>query len=448
MVTKMQTKRKKNSRFKEFIDNLKPMRVNSKMIKPVYLILLFNIFGFFLALGSNEKGLDSKALVYFLFATILMFLANKYVIKITKGDGYILQIACMLFSIGIIMIYRLNPYEGLKQIMWFTIGILLFFGTFFILKSYNKWYKFTAFYLIGCILMFLITLVLAQDKYGARNWVSIFGIGFQPSEITKILYVFFLASYDYNTDMLDKIKLDSAHKYKKYLPIIKRYFLMIVVYLFIGMFFLQKDLGTAMIFYGLFLVYQIVNQEDIKLILLNLFIAIAGAVAAYMLFSHIRIRVSTWLDPWKNIDGIGYQITQALFAIASGGFFGTGLGLGRPDVVPVVTSDFIFAAICEEMGTFTGMGVIMLFLILIYRGMKISLYQSNKFYKIVALGISVIFAIQGLVMFGGVMKLVPLTGITIPFVSYGGTSMAMSFICLAILQFCSTDQGEEDIYAK
>ena len=203
-----------------------------------------------------------------------------------------------------------------------------------------------------------------------------------------------------------------------------------------------------MIFYGLFLVYQIVNQEDIKLILLNLLIAIAGAVAAYMLFSHIRIRVSTWLDPWKNIDGIGYQITQALFAIASGGFFGTGLGLGRPDVVPVVTSDFIFAAICEEMGTFTGMGVIMLFLILIYRGMKISLYQSNKFYKIVALGISVIFAIQGLVMFGGVMKLVPLTGITIPFVSYGGTSMAMSFICLAILQFCSTDQGEEDIYAK
>ena len=448
MVTKMQTKRKKNSRFKEFIDNLKPMRVNSKMIKPVYLILLFNIFGFFLALGSNEKGLDPKALAYFLFATILMFLANKYVTKITKGDGYILQIACMLFSIGVIVIYRLNPYEGLKQIMWFTIGILLFFGTFFILKSYKKWYKFTALYLIGCVVMFLMTLVLAEDKYGARNWISIFGVGFQPSEITKILYVFFLASYDYNTDLLDKINIKSAQKYKKYLPIIKRYFLMIVVYLFIGMFFLQKDLGTAMIFYGLFLVYQIVNQEDIRLILLNLLIAIAGAVAAYMLFSHIRIRVSTWLDPWKNIDGIGYQITQALFAIASGGFFGTGLGLGRPDVVPVVTSDFIFAAICEEMGTFTGMGVIMLFLILIYRGMKISLYQSNKFYKIVALGISVIFAIQGLVMFGGVMKLVPLTGITIPFVSYGGTSMAMSFICLAILQFCSTDQGEEDIYAK
>ena len=114
MVTKMQTKRKQNSRFKEFIDNLKPMRVNGRMIKPVYLILLFNIFGFFLALGSNEKGLDTKALAYFLFATILMFLANKYVTKITKGDGYILQIACMLFSIGIIVIYRLNPHEGLK----------------------------------------------------------------------------------------------------------------------------------------------------------------------------------------------------------------------------------------------------------------------------------------------------------------------------------------------
>lgn len=444
----MQTSTKKNNKLVEFFNNLKPMRVNSKMIKPVYLILLFNIFGFFLTLGSNEKGASEKAFVYFLFATVLMFLANKYVTKITKGDGYILQIACMLFSIGSIMIYRLNPSEGLKQVMWFTIGIAMFFGTFFILKSYNKWYKFTFAYLIGCVFMFAITLLFAKDKYGARNWIRLFGVTFQPSEITKILYVFFLASYDYNLDLLDRIKLKSFEKYKKYLPIVKKYFLMIVVYLFIGMFFIQKDLGTAMIFYGLFLVYQIVNNEDIKLIILNLVIAIVGAVVAYMLFSHIRIRVSTWLDPWKSIDGIGYQITQALFAIASGGFFGTGLGLGRPDVVPVVTSDFIFAAICEEMGTFTGMGVIMLFLILIYRGMKISLEQTNKFYKFVALGISVIFSIQGLAMFGGVMKLVPLTGITIPFVSYGGTSMIMSFVCLAILQFCSTNQGDGDIYAE
>lgn len=158
----------------------------------------------------------------------------------------------------------------------------------------------------------------------------------------------------------------------------------------------------------------------------------------------MKIRVITWLNPWGYIDGKGYQITQSLFAISEGGFFGTGLGLGHPYFIPHADTDFIFSAICEEMGLFTGIGIIMLFLILVYRGFKIALRQGNKFYRILALGISVLFGIQSFVILGGVLKVIPLTGITLPFISYGGSSILSSFIALGILQVASEDLGLED----
>ena len=158
----------------------------------------------------------------------------------------------------------------------------------------------------------------------------------------------------------------------------------------------------------------------------------------------MKIRVATWIDPWKYVDGIGYQITQSLFAIASGGFFGTGLGLGRPDFIPVAESDFIFAAICEEFGAFAGIGIIMLFLILLYRGIKIALLKDDFFERALAIGVSTMFALQALVMFGGVTKLLPLTGITIPFLSYGGSSLISSFLSLGILNSISMENTNEE----
>ena len=163
------------------------------------------------------------------------------------------------------------------------------------------------------------------------------------------------------------------------------------------------------------------------------------------MFNHVKIRFETWIDPWKYIDRQGYQITQSLFAIAEGGFFGSGLGLGYPDFIPEVHTDFIFSAICEEMGIFTGIGIIMLFLILVYRGFKIAMNQENQFFKVAALGISILFGIQSFIIFGGVLKMIPLTGITIPFVSYGGTSMLSSFIALGILQVASEELDMEEI---
>ncbi|MDY6065737.1 MAG: FtsW/RodA/SpoVE family cell cycle protein [Finegoldia sp.] len=420
--------------------------INKKKTDPTTLLLIFDIIAFALALGSNPADLTSKSVLYFIIVTAIIFLANKLIIKLADGDAYMIQIASMLFSIGIIMIYRLDPATGIKQISWFILGLMVFFLTLLVFTHFKFWQKLSGLYLVLCFFLFFITLILGSRTNGAINWISIGPFNFQPSEITKILFILFLASYDNQKHPLDKINIEKNDRLRSWLPIIKKYFLMLVVYFFIGLFFIQRDLGTAVVFYGVFLVYQIVTDEDIKLIIFNILLALLGAVAAYFLFSHIRIRVATWLNPWADVNGTGYQITQALFAIASGGFFGTGLGLGNPDMIPVVTSDFIFAAICEEMGIFTGMAVIMLFLMLIYRGMKIAMEQSQMFYKILAIGISTIFAIQGIIMFGGVLKLIPLTGITIPFVSYGGSSMISSFISLAILQYASLDHNRGDDY--
>lgn len=215
--------------------------------------------------------------------------------------------------------------------------------------------------------------------------------------------------------------------------------MMAIVYFFVMLLFLQKDLGTAVMFLGMYMSIQFVYDRDKKSILVNIALLAVGAVLAYFLFGHVRNRVAIWLDPWSDVYNAGRQIAQSLFAIAEGGFFGSGIGFGYPELIPVSYSDFIFPVICEEMGILTGIGIIMLYILLTYRGVKIALEQEYTFYRILALSVSVLFALQSFLNIGGVIKLIPMTGITLPFISYGGSSMLSSFIALGILQVTSED---------
>jgi cell division protein FtsW (lipid II flippase) len=330
------------------------------------------------------------------------------------------------------MIYRIDPVLGMKQVVWIGMGITIFFVTYFVVKKIKGWENWIKLYGALSIGLFILTLLLGTRTKGAINWISIGGFRFQPTEIIKILMIFLISSYYTNYE---------KYKEKKY----GSYYLVGIIYVFIAFLFLQKDLGTVLIFYSVFLALQFIYEEDRKLILYNVLFFVLSGIAGFFMFDHVRIRFETWINPWKYIDNKGYQITQSLFAIATGGFFGTGIGLGHPDFIPEVHTDFIFSAICEEMGIFTGIGIIMLFLILVYRGFKISIKQEDKFFRIVALGISILFGIQSFIIFGGVLKIIPLTGITIPFVSYGGSSMLSSFIALGILQVASEelDLGED-----
>ena len=337
-------------------------------------------------------------------------------------------------SLSIIMIYRLSPELGLKQVIWFVIGILSLFISYFFIKSIKIWPKWMYIYIFISFLLFLTTLIFGKTIKGATNWIVIQNkYSFQPAELIKILFIFFLASYYVNIDKFEN-----------------KLMLSIVSFGNIAFLFLQKDLGSALIFFTIYIIIVYVYERDRKFILYNIIIASTMAVVSYFIFNHVRVRVEIWINPWKYIDTGGYQITQSLFAIAAGSFLGTGIGRGYPQYIPEVHNDFIFSAYCEEMGLLTGIAIIMLYMIFIYRGIKITLEQKNKFYRIVALGITSLIGVQSFIILGGVTKMIPLTGVTLPFLSYGGSSLVASFASLGILQACSEvfEDEKEDNYGQ
>lgn len=392
---------------------------------PQNLIVLMNILALVLLFLYKDQY-DRLILISGFLLMFIIYISNFILLKTSSGDHYIFLIMGMLVSIGIIMIYRINSTIGFRQIVWFGISMIAYFLAYMIVKKGKGWQRWTKHYAAGSLILFLLTLVFGTKIKGATNWIRIGNHSFQPAEMIKLVFVFFLASYYVNKDRL-----------------LNKYVFLGIVYAHMAFLFVQRDLGTAMLFFLVFMTIFYIYEEDRKLIYYNLLGAGVTAFFSFLAVNHVRIRVETWIDPWRFIDNKGYQITQSLFAIGTGGFFGTGVGLGHPEFIPEVHTDFIFSAICEEMGIFGGIAVIMLFLILVYRGFKIALNQQNQFFRIVALGITAMLGFQAFIIMGGVMKLIPLTGVTLPFVSYGGSSLLSSFAALGILQVASEEIESE-----
>lgn len=401
-----------------------------KLRKPGNILLIFDILAIGLLMLYKNLGEDRNTAIMASALIVLLYLSNILLKRITTGDNYIFMIVSMLVSIGAVMNFSIDPPTGLRQLMWTFMGIVVFYISYLILKYVNVWHKGLNFYVLLSLGLFVATLMLGEERHGAKNWIY-FGESFsvQPSEFIKIILIFIIASFYYNKNYFKNLKHSSL-------------IMMAIVYIFIGFLFLQRDLGTAVMFLSIFIGIQFVYEDDRSLIFISVILTIIGIVAGFFLFNHVRRRFQIWLDPWSDPGG---QILQSLFAISSGGFTGSGLGLGYPRLIPVVNSDFIFAAICEEMGTLTGIGVIMLFILLVYRGFKIALEQKNIFYKILCLGTSISFGIQAFLAIGGVEKFIPMTGITLPFVSYGGSSLIASFISLALLQVGSEDLSHKHL---
>lgn len=394
-------------------------------------VFLFQVLALFLVILYDSEMITPNRLYFALLLVGVTYAANLVVRKFLRGEPYLFIIATFLLSIGTIMIFRLDTGSGFRQIVWILAGFAVYFLSYLATRFIPKLDQLTFVYFGLAVLLFLATLVIGVDINGARNWIIIGPISIQPTEISKILLVLFIASYYSRYDAFKDLQFRN-------LPAGK-FLLLGCVYLLMAMAVLQRDLGTVLVFAAIFLALQYIYEPERKTILVNLLLMAGGGGLATLLFSHIRVRISTWINPWEYIDTIGYQITQSLFAIASGGFLGTGIGLGMPQTIPLAESDFIFAAICEEMGILTGMGIIMLFLLLCYRSYKIAFGQKKFFNRATAIGLSTMFAAQSMIIFGGVLKVIPLTGITIPFVSYGGSSMLASFIALGILQYLSED---------
>lgn len=403
-----------------------------KQRKPRNLLLIFEILSILLLFTFNNNNIDRYIVILFLGLILIVYISNLVLGKVSSGDNYIFLIVSMLLSLGIITIYRLSPKLGLRQLIWVLAGILVFYLTYFIIRAMRRLEYMTGLYLGLSILFFLLTIILAPSKYGAKNWIEISeGITIQLSEFTKILVIFLIASF-YTTFQTRLKKLN--YKYTSY-------YLMGVIYIFVGFLFIQRDLGTAAIFIAIYTLIQYIYDEDRMSILVNVGLMVIGSVAGYFLFSHVRNRVDIWLNPWTadKVVNSARQIVQSLFGIGEGGFIGQGIGLGYPKQIAFAYSDVIFSAICEEMGVLTGIGIIMLYMLLVYRAIKIALNQEYLFYRILALSVAILFTVQAFLNIGGVIKLIPMTGLTLPFISYGGSSLISSFVALGILQVTSED---------
>ncbi|MEL7565052.1 MAG: FtsW/RodA/SpoVE family cell cycle protein [Dehalobacterium sp.] len=420
------------------------MAVLKNYQSPVNIIALVNMIAFGL-LSLYQEPFNSKVLLAGGIMVVLVYLANILVIKLKFEDEILFLIVSMLTTLGIIFIYRLDPILGWKQIIWFVLGNVILFCT---AITYRKIYfldRLIYSYPGISFALFLVTMIFGTEVKGATNWILIGGFSFQPSEFMKLVFVFFIAAYYSNPE---KLALRDLKLFQRNINISSKWIFMGLAYFQMGLLVIQRELGTVLLFFLIYLVLTYIYDNDSKFLLINLGLFTLGGVLGVMMLHYIQVRFDAWLNPWADIAGKGYQIAQSLFAIGAGGFWGTGIGLGQPHYIPEVHTDFIFSAICEEMGVFGGIGVILLFFILVYRGLKIALGLKNSFHRTVAIGIALMFGFQSFIIIGGVIKLIPLTGITLPFISYGGSSLTTSFLALGILQGTSSSKfmAEEELY--
>lgn len=393
-------------------DKEREERVYKRQQKIMFLIHF--IASFILFLNSLNINIP---VFYVSQLLIIIFMCKAYPFVYKGMSKLILNNMMMLLIIGFIMIERLSSEDIIKQMIFIAVTAFVALFIPLLIEKFPYFDRFGVIYAIIGILMLSLVFVIGKEKYGAKNWIIIGNFALQPSEFVKIIFVFFAAA------LLAKVKCFS--------DVVKVSILAAVHVLIL---IAEKDLGGALIFYITYLVILYVATRKEGYVLLGTGALVAGAFAAYKLFYHVRVRVAAWKDPWSDIAGKGYQVTQSLFAIGTGGWFGMGLCEGTPEKIPVSKTDFVFAAICEEMGVFFGLCIIMVEISCFIMFINISLKIKSRFYKLTALGLSVEYMFQVFLTIGGVTKFIPSTGVTLPLVSYGGSSVTSTLILFAIIQ--------------
>lgn len=382
----------------------------------------------FLLLSFREGAFDSAIMLSgTVFAAFVLVQYNVLAAVFRHLDRFVLLITDFLQIFSIIMLYRLDPATGQKQFIWILVGTVLMVIALVVIRRAGNFGRWNTLFMVLAVGMLGITLVLAQRTHGARNWLTIGPFTFQPSEFAKILFLIVTAYY-----------LSTRQRKRDLWP----YFLFTI--LCVLLLVAARDLGAALLFAGTFLIVFYVGTGSLWITLGAIGAFAGGAVASYYIFGHVRTRVQVWQDPWANYNDSGYQIVQGLLAIASGGLLGTGLGNGMPQSIPVAESDYMFAALCEEFGIIVGVAVIGFYLLFIVRGVLIAMDARTKFSKLLVFGATCLLALQSFIIIGGVIKLIPLTGITMPFVSYGGSSMLSSMMVLGIIEGVAVKNGEYD----
>jgi cell division protein FtsW (lipid II flippase) len=356
-----------------------------------------------------------------------------------RRDRWLLPIVAVLAGMGYLMLWQLDGQQSSRQLVWMLTGSGIMVSVYYLIDDVRDLARLK--YTSGVLALLLVgvTLVFGVEKGGARLWLDVGGlISFQPTELVKVLIVIFLAGYIAERQELLREDTHSVAGFR--MPRLRHIAPLLLMVIFsLAIFVGQRDLGAAVLFFGLFvaMTYMATGRKAYALIALVLFVG--GGVAAYMTFPHVATRVDMWLNPWTEPTARGYQILQGLFALAEGGIVGTGFATGGGTTIPAATTDLIFAVWAQQLGLAGAIAMVLLFALMAHRSFSIAWQSNDSFGALLAAGLAVVFSLQTLVIIGGVTKLIPLTGITLPFVSYGGTSVIVNFIALALLMAVSRD---------
>ncbi len=395
----------------------KDQPIKQKNIYQIQKLLMYLIhFDAFVVLYLTTQNI--KILIFYLLQVLLItaiFLVYHMFYK--SASLLVLNNMCMLLCIGFIILTRLSYDKAIRQFIYVLAGAFVAMLIPVLMQNGNTFRKLTWLYAIFGIAALAIVVVAGATSYGAKLSISIGSISVQPSEFVKIIFVFFIASMLHQSTDFRQVFITS---------VISAVFVLLLV--------ASRDLGGALLYFVAYLVMvYVATQKPIYFIGGIVAVSIA-AILGYQMFSHVQTRVIAWKDPLSVIDNEGYQISQSLFAIGTGGWFGLGLNQGLPSKIPVVEKDFVFSAISEEMGGFFAICLIAVCLSCFFMILNVAMRMKDSFYKLVALGLGTLYAMQVFLTIGGVIKFIPSTGVTLPLISYGGSSLLSTMMVFGIIQ--------------
>jgi cell division protein FtsW (lipid II flippase) len=420
------------------------------------LALLVSLTAYALLGLSQEPVLPSGLAGYGGALAAMAIAAHVVVRKTARGaDPLLLPLAFLLNGMGLVMVRRIDfallaadadaSSLAPAQLSWTTVAIVGFCATLILLKDHELLDRYR--YLIGLAALVLLLLpllpVIGTEVNGARLWLRIAGLSFQPGELAKIGLVAFFAGYlaekraimSVATNRIGPFMVPPARAFG---PVLVAWAVSLSILIF------QRDLGLSLLFFGIFIVLLYVATGRVTYVIAGAALFATGAFFAWTTFSHVQRRVDIWLHLWDNVEDAGFQLAQSLFALGTGGVAGVGLGEGRPDFIPFVQTDFIFSAIGEELGLLGTTAMLLCYFLIVARGFHIAARARSEHGALLATGLTVIFGLQVFIILGGVTRLIPLTGLTLPFVSYGGSSLVANYLLIALLLRVSADTVRQE----
>jgi cell division protein FtsW (lipid II flippase) len=432
------------------------MSYRNRELANLVVVGLLTGLGFASVYIARQDVISTASLAYGVFFLGLYLCAHVVTrFAVPHADPYLLPLAGLLTAIGVIEIYRLNSRDALKQSGFIVVGLAAFAATLFLLRrDYRRLESYK--YIFGVTAVGLLALpvlpVIGQTVNGGRLWIHFGSLQFQPGELAKIFLILFLAGY-----LREKREVLAQGRPKDLGP------LLVIWLAAMGVLFLTKDLGGALLYFGIFLAMLYAATGRAAYPAAGLVLFVAGSYAAFKSIDRVHERVTIWLHPWTahkvycplnghlafRQDCQSYQLVKSLYSVASGGYGGPGLGKGTfttadgHPLIPFLKTDFIYSALAQELGLIGAAAFLLVFIVFVLRGMRTALLADDGFSKLLAIGLTFGFALQTFIIVGGVLRLIPLTGITLPFVSYGGSSIVANFILLAGLLLVSNRANAE-----